>query len=108
LLYYQGKQEAFSKEFPVTPSQHKAIQVMLKRDTDWLAEANLMDYSLIMGVMKLSPNRGEISSLLPPGLDGEEQQPYLCKDERGYTYAYYFGIIDFLQALLLYMDIITI
>jgi len=98
--YYKGKCDAFDKQFPVSNIQHRAIMLMMQRDTNLLRDLGLMDYSLIMGVMKVGAY-SSVEAVCPPGMDGDDLQPFISQEKKpgggGASYAYYFGIIDFLQ-----------
>jgi len=92
-LYYKGKHEAFTCSFPVSAEQYEVISRCMKEDCAYLAKAGLMDYSLIIGVMRLK--KEDAGDLLAPGACSQ-YQPFIC-EHRGTCYAYYMGIIDFLQ-----------
>lgn len=70
-----------------------ALSDMIASDCLFLAEQNLLDYSLLMGIHRL-----------PAGLSSEEQQEYISKMEAHGAYVsldrqkvYFFGIIDALE-----------
>jgi hypothetical protein len=47
--YKQGKKDAMAVKFHVSKSQAMWIKNCLRRDTDFLIQHGLMDYSLIVG-----------------------------------------------------------
>ena len=50
--YYQGKRDAFTRKFHLTPGQKKSVIELIQRDTAWLKKAGLMDYSLLVGIQE--------------------------------------------------------
>ena len=48
--YKAGKIRAYTQEFAVTPSQKRALEAVMERDTAFLIQCGLMDYSLLVGV----------------------------------------------------------
>jgi hypothetical protein len=88
--YARGKKKAFTCDFIVTKENRKIILDVIKYDTDFLAACNLMDYSLLVGIKRGSPED------FIPGITPD--QPYLGTPKKtGKPEAYYIGIIDFLQ-----------
>lgn len=67
----------------------------IKRDAGLFGDMNLMDYSLIVTVMKV-PESDYTPSTFPSLEPFATNQPFVAK-YGGNVYAYYFGIIDFLQ-----------
>lgn len=96
IAYYEGKQDAFEMKFPCTKTQKQAICNMLRRDTNWLAGKGLMDYSLIIGRMRVT-SKDDLPHECPKGADSTDMQPFMSTSSDGECYAYYLGIIDFLQ-----------
>lgn len=99
--YYSGKVEALNYIFHFAPSVHAVITGKIKRDTELMSKLGLMDYSLIVGIIKVNGEDYEAApdpSVFFPKLGGfDESQPYLTK-LNGDVFGYYIGIIDFLQA----------
>jgi len=86
--YFLGKKHAFETEFITSDAQAKRIVSMVTGDAKLLGEAGVMDYSLIIGIIR----QGEKESI--PPADGRNQFVFTYG---GWTYVYYMGIIDFLQ-----------
>ena len=85
--YARGKKHAFTCDFIVTAENRKVILQRIKRDTDFLARCNLMDYSLLVGV-----KRGNVEDFIP-GIT--EDQPYLGVSKKtGKPEAYYIGKLN--------------
>ena len=75
-----------------TLSSDSSHSVSIRSDCQWLDENNLMDYSMVLGVQIVKPE--EMDEVLAQGaITG---QPYVGVYQ-GVVYAYYMGIIDFLQ-----------
>jgi len=93
--YYQGKKDAFSRKFHVTPEQKIEVIERIRNDTAWLKKAGLMDYSLLVGVRECSvaEYRPDMFDSMKPFL---RDQP-LISVHNGKVQAYYLGMIDFLQ-----------
>merc|ERR1712083_1281836 len=89
MLYYDGKVAARKIKFAVTSQQRAEVLGALRRDTEFLAEHNLMDYSLLVGV-----KRGPRGSF-----DHEPVGAFrpLVVPDGNMDKALYIGIIDFLQ-----------
>lgn len=70
-------------------SSHRRSDLMerLRRDTEWLAERQIMDYSLLLGVKK------ELATLQHEGVNDNEWLP----DRVNTAQSYHMGIIDILQ-----------
>lgn len=98
VLYEQGKRDAFSCQFHVTPQQAKHIQQMIKNDAEWCEKWGLMDHSLVAGVLSHPLSKLEeepdVSKLFPKSPIAD--QPYMCQ-YKGRVWALYLGVIDFLQ-----------
>lgn len=86
--YYLGKKHAFEATFITTDSQAARITAMISGDAAMLGAAGVMDYSLVLGVIRQGENEP-----IPPA-DGRNQ---FVVSHGGWTYIYYMGIIDFLQ-----------
>jgi hypothetical protein len=93
--YYDGKAHALDCKFHCTPAQKTMIVEKLRRDCAFLRENGLMDYSLILGVIEFK-SVAEAAAKLPLGAAGDDLQPFVAQ-HRGTVYAYYMGVIDFLQ-----------
>lgn len=100
VTYYQGKVAARRLAITVTDEQREAIVERLKLDTAWLAANSLMDYSLLLGMCRVSRAELQSDPLLlwarsaPPG---ELRQPLLHLENGNDVMLVYVGIIDFLQ-----------
>ena len=57
VTYHRGKVNARKLKLHMTEEQRAQVLSELKRDTDWLAKMNLMDYSLLVGIRKGPPGR---------------------------------------------------
>merc|ERR1740121_117660 len=85
VTYYMGKVEARSISVALTANQRAEIMNLLRFDTDWLARNNLMDYSLLVGVKRMSwaefsaDSMARWAHLAPPG---EFRQPLLYRVPR--------------------------
>jgi hypothetical protein len=91
--YYKGKLEARDVKIEMTLEQKAKFVECLRRDTEWLAQHQLMDYSLLLA-MKEGP------SACPSGGSGPStlgQRPLLRKGPDGTDIALFVSIIDFLQ-----------
>jgi len=58
VTYHRGKVNARRLKLHITEDQRAQVLSELKRDTDWLAKMNLMDYSLLVGIRKGPPGQG--------------------------------------------------
>eukprot|EP00756_Hemistasia_phaeocysticola_P052567 Hpha_TRINITY_DN27822_c0_g1::TRINITY_DN27822_c0_g1_i1::g.193995::m.193995 len=92
-IYADGKKQAFDCPFHVTPASRSAIIGQLQRDTNFLASRNLMDYSLIAGMLRISAD----ASAPKPGRGDVYANP-LCGGRGTSAWWHYLGIIDFLQS----------
>jgi len=92
--YYDGKDHALECKFHCTPAQKEIIIRKLQADCDMLEKNNLMDYSLILGVIEFDSVAAARS--LPCGAAGDDLQPFVAQ-HGGKVYAYFMGVIDFLQ-----------
>ena len=91
--YFQGKREALTCKFDVSPHDKQVIDRRITNDVNFLVEQTVtMDYSLILGITKCKV--GEEGNL-PKTLFAN--QPYLVRSGENEVSAFYFGIIDFLQ-----------
>lgn len=111
MTYYQGKVAARTVNILLTTQQKRAVVSRLKMDTDWLAEKGLMDYSLLVGVKRITQaefDSDDVARWSHAAPNGELRQPLLCRVEPtspgpdgagvGDITLVYIGIIDFLQA----------
>lgn len=105
MTYHQGKVAARTVDIPLTAPQKEAVVKWLKLDTDWLAENSLMDYSLLVGIKRISRADAEADKVVrrAQAAPGQElRQPLVCQTEwgrgTGDITLVYIGIIDFLQA----------
>eukprot|EP00930_Biecheleria_cincta_P098131 TRINITY_DN89813_c0_g1_i1.p1 TRINITY_DN89813_c0_g1~~TRINITY_DN89813_c0_g1_i1.p1 ORF type:complete len:471 (+),score=110.46 TRINITY_DN89813_c0_g1_i1:88-1500(+) len=53
--YYEGKVQARAEKFVVTEEQRRQFMTKLQRDIDWLKEAGLMDYSMLVALREGPP-----------------------------------------------------
>ena len=96
IKYYQGKVDAFQGDFfHLTDSAAKLVLERVHNDTKFLAEVGLMDYSIILGVRRC-PLKDYKPGVFPKGCMEGSDQPYISV-HKGEVWAYYLGIIDFLQ-----------
>eukprot|EP00756_Hemistasia_phaeocysticola_P003457 Hpha_TRINITY_DN12253_c0_g1::TRINITY_DN12253_c0_g1_i2::g.16931::m.16931 len=93
-VYQRGKDDAFNMQFHLTPPDAGLLKAVVDDDVRFLRDRNLMDYSAIVGVVELPP--GAIPPR-PKRKKGEHFAPPFVCQVRNKTYAYYWGIIDFLQ-----------
>jgi len=112
MTYFQGKVAARALQILLTAGQRARITRRLKLDTDWLAEEGLMDYSLLVGIKRLTRAEFEADDVARwacSGPDGELRQPMVHVVEptgepgpegagSGDVMLVYIGIIDFLQS----------
>mmetsp|Transcript_92813 Transcript_92813/g.206409 ORF Transcript_92813/g.206409 Transcript_92813/m.206409 type:complete len:300 (+) Transcript_92813:148-1047(+) len=89
VTYYEGKVAAKRVRFALTGKQREQVLSAIKRDTEWLAQENLMDYSLLVAVKRGSPGT---PTNVPCG-----QRPLVRMERDGSETAIYVSIIDFLQ-----------
>eukprot|EP01062_Namystynia_karyoxenos_P011911 TRINITY_DN14279_c0_g1_i1.p1 TRINITY_DN14279_c0_g1~~TRINITY_DN14279_c0_g1_i1.p1 ORF type:complete len:810 (+),score=315.40 TRINITY_DN14279_c0_g1_i1:172-2430(+) len=90
--YMEGKQIAFTECFHLSAPDSAALREVLEADVRFFQRIGLMDYSAIVGVIELRPG-------VDPPVPARGQnfaRPYTA-EWRGRRYAYYWGIIDFLQ-----------
>ncbi|CAE7809760.1 MSS4, partial [Symbiodinium sp. CCMP2456] len=87
--YYAGKVEARRIQVELPPQQRSSFISLLKRDTDFLAGHNLMDYSLLIATKEI-PFGAESPG--PSAL-----KPYRCAGPNGKDILVYLSLIDFLQ-----------
>mmetsp|Transcript_20498 Transcript_20498/g.52090 ORF Transcript_20498/g.52090 Transcript_20498/m.52090 type:complete len:370 (-) Transcript_20498:217-1326(-) len=87
--YYEGKVKARDFEIPLTPEQRAQCLSSLERDTAWLAQHSLMDYSLLVAVKNVPMSAS--------GGRGLGHRPLLFKSRDGREVAVNISIIDFLQ-----------
>merc|ERR1740139_1146308 len=104
MTYHQGKVAARTVDIPLTAPQKEVVVKWLKLDTDWLAENSLMDYSLLVGIKRISRADAEADKVVrrAQAASGQElRQPLVCQTEwgrgTGDITLVYIGIIDFLQ-----------
>lgn len=92
-IYANGKAQARSVKFTVSPEQREKVVAKIKRDTDYLAAANLMDYSLLVAVREGPAGKFEQDRHHLPC-----QQPFIrpMADGTG-DHATFVGIVDYLQ-----------
>lgn len=90
--YYEGKVAARKLKLSVTGAQRERILEELSRDTAWLSEQNLMDYSLLVGVKV--DKEGSFSQKNNSQILGE---PLVMSNGDGTETALFVGVIDFLQ-----------
>jgi len=90
--YYQGKCHALECLLHTSSANHDEIMRRITNDCSFFDEHQLMDYSMVIGVQVVPYE--EYETLLAAG--SLPQQPYIAVYQ-GVVYAYYMGIIDFLQ-----------
>jgi len=91
--YFNGKLEALHKPMlEVTLTQKKQLMAAIENDCAWLLKHNLMDFSLLAGVVETDPNESE----LPGRPSLYAGSPCRISSDSG-THTTYFGIIDYLQ-----------
>jgi hypothetical protein len=94
--YYKGKVNAYEGTyFHLTDSVAKDVLERIHYDTEFLAEIGLMDYSIILGIRRCSLKEYK-PGMFPKGCMVGADQPYLSV-HKGEVWAYYLGIIDYLQ-----------
>lgn len=91
--YYEGKKAARTVNISMTAEHRKLVLQCIQRDTEWLAQNGIMDYSLLVAV-KAGPV-GTASGGSGPSTLG--QRPLVRKTDNGSEEALYVSIIDFLQ-----------
>lgn len=103
MTYFEGKLAARTVNIPVTAPQKEAIMARLKMDTDWMANNNLMDYSLLVGIKRMSRSEFDADQVVrraQMAAEHEFLQPLVCRADGpgcGDVSLVYIGIIDFLQ-----------
>jgi len=90
-VYFRGKQEARKLELQMTVDQRNQCLKHIERDTAWLAQHRVMDYSLLVAIKDYSG--GAASG----GQGVSAQKPFLYRTADGEQRALYITIIDFLQ-----------
>lgn len=97
-IYKQGKLEAlYEPHLPATEAQKNLICSVLETDCEWLKSRNLMDYSLIVGVVDKAENEEYDVMDVRPDDKLYAGKPLESVDTEGKTHVLYLGIIDFLQ-----------
>mmetsp|Transcript_56449 Transcript_56449/g.132402 ORF Transcript_56449/g.132402 Transcript_56449/m.132402 type:complete len:361 (+) Transcript_56449:99-1181(+) len=90
--YYRGKKDAAKASIPVTSEQRDQILRCVHRDTQWLEQEHLMDYSLLVAIREIDER--------PPSPEGESVSLASCPlvhIDNGRRMVVYASIIDFLQ-----------
>jgi len=93
-VYHAGKVEARSIQLAMTKEERDWVLGALRRDTEWLASNNLMDYSLLVAIKEEAPN-GNASGRKSPSSSGS--MPLVRKDADGRYVSTFLSIIDFFQ-----------
>lgn len=99
-VYKKGKCDAFKLNLPVSPSHREIILKRIKRDTDWLAANNLMDYSLLVGLRKIPKGEIETNVEVKEAMEaplGELRLPLMYEGDEDQAVLLYVGIIDYFQ-----------
>jgi len=92
--YYEGKLAARSVDIMMTPEQRSSFLKCLKRDTEFLAAHELMDYSLLVAIRE-GPAGESASGASRPSAPGH--RPLVRKGPNGGESSLHLSIIDFLQ-----------
>mmetsp|Transcript_632 Transcript_632/g.817 ORF Transcript_632/g.817 Transcript_632/m.817 type:complete len:338 (+) Transcript_632:173-1186(+) len=96
--YKQGKIEAlYNPHLPSTKEHKELLCAAIEKDCEWLKERNLMDYSLIVGVVDKAENEEYDVRDVRPDDPLYAGKPLVSVDPDGKTHVLYVGIIDFLQ-----------
>lgn len=91
--YHEGKREARSVDIAMPAEQRSQCLRAIDRDTAWLAQHRLMDYSLLVAIKELP----EVSASGGHGPSALGHRPFLHKAADGCDVAVYVTIIDYLQ-----------
>jgi len=107
LSYYMGKLRARHLELAITAKQRAEFMNLLRFDTNWLASKQLMDYSLLVGVKRMSQEEFYADAITRHAfLSTPDQfcQPLISRaipqadgGGRDDVMLVYVGIIDFLE-----------
>jgi len=89
--YKQLKQRARTIKFPMTHEQYEYIQECIAADSKLLLQHQIMDYSLLVGIIE-----GKAPAV------GIGSKTFVVQHTKGYT-TYHIAIIDFLQAIFFYL-----
>lgn len=92
--YFEGKQAAREVTIPLMEDQRTKVLQCIRRDTQWLASNQLMDYSLLVAVKEGSAPGTSASGGSGPSTLG--RQPVVQADQ-GSNVSLHVSIIDFLQ-----------
>mmetsp|Transcript_12557 Transcript_12557/g.44483 ORF Transcript_12557/g.44483 Transcript_12557/m.44483 type:complete len:430 (+) Transcript_12557:119-1408(+) len=97
VLYHEGKRKARTCEIVLPAEQRAWCLKSMARDTEWLAQQRIMDYSLLVAVT--AGSSADVSSVCSSGSSASPavQKPIVYKDEEGQDVAVYLSIIDILQ-----------
>ena len=94
--YKEGKTRARTEKFTLEHKDLSALMDAVRHDVNWLRNCELMDYSLMLGVLHRECNPDGTLPAFPLGGAGMASQPLVFVQGMRAT-AYYVGIIDFLQ-----------
>lgn len=89
VIYFDGKTSARKLKIPIPVASRDKVLKALRRDTEWLATNNLMDYSLLVAVRS-----GPIDSEADAAIG---RKPIIYTEPNGTEKAMYLSVIDFLQ-----------
>eukprot|EP01065_Artemidia_motanka_P046358 TRINITY_DN7004_c0_g1_i1.p1 TRINITY_DN7004_c0_g1~~TRINITY_DN7004_c0_g1_i1.p1 ORF type:complete len:381 (+),score=55.43 TRINITY_DN7004_c0_g1_i1:95-1237(+) len=90
--YQTGKELAFTHHFHLDIRDATELIECINRDASFLSKAGLMDYSAIVGAVEIR------DGVVPPAPGaGDLFSPPLVAEYAGRKWAYYWGIIDYLQ-----------
>jgi len=92
VVYFEGKVKARKVQFTVTEVQREEVLRKLQRDTDWLKQEDLMDYSLLVGIKEGPSGSFSEKRRLPC-----QQALVRANGDGSRDVAMYVGIIDYLQ-----------
>lgn len=95
-LYYNGKVYAFSRNFHMAKDQAVRIRSMLTKDAEALCDMGTMDYSLLIGYVaadEVAVDEGKAGKEVEAAIRSSK---FVCR-YNGTVYAYFVGVIDFLQ-----------
>lgn len=103
-VYYNGKKHSFSCDLVFSNKQAESIRNLIQADSCAFKEIETMDYSLLMAYVSEDEKMvqaGEASESFKRALN---KSKYVCT-HNGKVYAYFLGIIDYLQEWNLKKDI---
>mmetsp|Transcript_52426 Transcript_52426/g.125257 ORF Transcript_52426/g.125257 Transcript_52426/m.125257 type:complete len:316 (+) Transcript_52426:86-1033(+) len=93
--YYRGKKDASTAEIQLEATQRDQVLSCICRDTQWLSQESLMDYSLLVAVREVSKQQSFPSKSATGA--SMAATPFVYSDESGRMLEVHISIIDFLQ-----------